>query len=73
VHAIWQHRDPEWESLRDYRPWQELMKPEGWVNETVNLTGLGFCIHDSAGHRLEPGDALLPLMTQEELDSIPWR
>jgi N4-(beta-N-acetylglucosaminyl)-L-asparaginase len=37
------------------------------------LTGLGFCVHDSKGHRLEEGEALLPPMTQEERDSIPWR
>ncbi len=36
-------------------------------------TGLGFAVHDSKGHRVEPGDALLPPMTQAELDSIPWR
>jgi DNA-binding SARP family transcriptional activator/TolB-like protein len=29
AHGIWQHRDPEWEPLRDYRPWQELMRPKG--------------------------------------------
>ncbi|MFQ5791321.1 MAG: N(4)-(beta-N-acetylglucosaminyl)-L-asparaginase, partial [Acidobacteriota bacterium] len=37
------------------------------------FTGLGFSVHDAAGHRLELGEALLPPMTQEELDSIPWR
>jgi N4-(beta-N-acetylglucosaminyl)-L-asparaginase len=37
------------------------------------FTGLGFCLHDRKGHRLEPGEALLPPMTQEERDSIPWR
>ena len=37
------------------------------------FTGLGFCVHDARGHRLEEGDALLPPMTQDELDSIPWR
>jgi len=36
-------------------------------------SGIGYAIHDSRGHRLEPGAALLPPMTQEELDSIPWR
>jgi hypothetical protein len=29
VHDIWQHRDSQWESLRDYRPWQELLRPKG--------------------------------------------
>ena len=37
------------------------------------FTGLGFCMRDGKGHRLEPGEALLPPMTQEERDSIPWR
>ncbi len=36
-------------------------------------SGLGFCVHDNRGHRFEDGDALLPQMTQEELDAIPWR
>ena len=36
-------------------------------------TGLGFCVHDEAGHRYEAGEALLPPMTQAEIDSIPWR
>ena len=37
------------------------------------VQGLGFCVHDSRGHRMEPGDALLPPMTQEERDAMPWR
>lgn len=37
------------------------------------LTGLGFCVHDSKGHRLETGQALLPPMTEKERKSIPWR
>jgi len=37
------------------------------------LTGLGFCVHDSRGHRLESSHALLPPMTEEERKSIPWR
>ncbi|MFC1639259.1 BTAD domain-containing putative transcriptional regulator [Gemmatimonadota bacterium] len=28
AHGIWQHRDPEWEPLRDYPPFQELMRPK---------------------------------------------
>lgn len=36
-------------------------------------TGLGYCVHDASGHRYEDGEALLPPMTQAELDSIPWR
>lgn len=39
----------------------------------VSNTGLGFAVHDARGHRVEPGAALLPAMTQQELDSIPWR
>ncbi len=37
------------------------------------LTGLGFCVHDAMGHRLEGGEALLPPLTPEELNSLPWR
>jgi len=37
------------------------------------LQGLGFCVHDSRGHRVETSEALLPPMTQEERDVIPWR
>jgi hypothetical protein len=46
---------------------------DGTGAETTSNTGLGFSVHDSDGHRVEPGVALLPPMTQEELDSIPWR
>jgi len=35
--------------------------------------GLGYCVHDESGHRYEDGEALLPPMTQAEIDSIPWR
>ena len=45
----------------------------GVEGEDGGFTGLGYAMHDSRGHRLEPGSALLPPMTQEELDSIPWR
>jgi hypothetical protein len=27
--GYYHHRDPEWETLRDYRPYQELMRPQG--------------------------------------------
>jgi N4-(beta-N-acetylglucosaminyl)-L-asparaginase len=37
------------------------------------VVGLGFCVQDAQGHRLEPGDALLPPMTEAELKAIPWR
>jgi hypothetical protein len=42
-------------------------------NPSLGFTGLGFCVHDGKGHRLETGEALLPPMTQEERDAIPWR
>lgn len=42
-------------------------------SEGSGYTGLGFCVHDDEGHRYEPGHALLPPMTQAEIDSIPWR
>jgi hypothetical protein len=32
-----------------------------------------FSVHEAKGHRLETGEAILPPMTQEERDSIPWR
>lgn len=41
--------------------------------KTGGTVGLGFSVHDSKGHRTEPGDAILPPMTEEELNSIPWR
>jgi N4-(beta-N-acetylglucosaminyl)-L-asparaginase len=41
--------------------------------KTGILKGLGFCVHDALGHRLEAGQALLPPMTEEERKSIPWR
>jgi len=41
--------------------------------QTKKVTGLGFCLHDSRGHRQEPGEGLLPPMTEEELKAIPWR
>lgn len=41
--------------------------------ETGKTVGLGFSIHDSRGHRTEPGDFLLPPLTEEELKSLPWR
>jgi N4-(beta-N-acetylglucosaminyl)-L-asparaginase len=41
--------------------------PEGVVQ------GLGFCVYDAGGHREERGEALLPPMTQEEREVVPWR
>jgi N4-(beta-N-acetylglucosaminyl)-L-asparaginase len=43
------------------------------AEDASTFTGLGFCVHDARGHRLEPGAALLSPMTQAEIDSIPWR
>jgi len=46
----------------------------GIIDEkTGNVTGLGFSIHDADGHRTEPGEALLPPLTEAERESIPWR
>ncbi|NJD17670.1 MAG: N(4)-(beta-N-acetylglucosaminyl)-L-asparaginase [Gemmatimonadetes bacterium] len=41
--------------------------------ETKSVVGPGFFVHDARGPRLEPGVALLPPMTEEELSLIPWR
>ena len=41
--------------------------------KTKALTGLGYCVHDSRGHRLAPGEGLLPPLTEAELKAIPWR
>ena len=41
--------------------------------ETGKIIGRGFGVHDSKGHRTEPGGAILPPMTEEERNSIPWR
>ena len=46
--------------------WMSAYREKGWE-------GLGFCVHDGGGHRLEPGEALLPPMTEAERASIPWR
>jgi len=40
---------------------------------TGKTIGPGFSIHDSRGHRAEPGEALLPPLTEEERRSLPWR
>ncbi len=41
--------------------------------KTDKLTGVGYSVHDVNGHRTEPGDALLPPLTEEERAKIPWR
>jgi hypothetical protein len=28
-HGVWWHRDPDFESLRDYPPFQEFLRPKG--------------------------------------------
>lgn len=40
---------------------------------TGKHTGLGFSVHDDKGHRTESGVAILPPMTEEEKNTIPWR
>jgi N4-(beta-N-acetylglucosaminyl)-L-asparaginase len=45
----------------------------GLIDQNGKLHGLGYCIHDIHGHRMEPGLALLPPMTQEERESQPLR
>jgi N4-(beta-N-acetylglucosaminyl)-L-asparaginase len=45
----------------------------GKIDQEGRLQGLGFCVHDARGHRLEAGQALLPPMTQAERDAMPWR
>ncbi len=46
----------------------------GRIDETSRkVVGSGFSVHDAAGHRTEAGDALLPPLTEEERNSIPWR
>jgi N4-(beta-N-acetylglucosaminyl)-L-asparaginase len=44
-----------------------------YEEKSGKVTGLGFCVHDSKGHRQEPGEALMPPMTEAELKAIPWR
>jgi len=41
--------------------------------ESGKVVGRGFSVHDAKGHRTETGDALLPPMTKEERETIPWR
>ena len=41
--------------------------------KTRKIAGQGFTVQDARGHRLEPGDALMPPMTKEEIASLPWR
>ena len=41
--------------------------------KTGRIAGPGFSVHDSRGHHTEPGEALLPPLTEEERRSIPWR
>lgn len=40
---------------------------------TKKTVGSGFSVHDAAGHRVETGEALLPPLTEEERNAIPWR
>ena len=45
----------------------------GGSQATGSSAGLGFAVHDEQGHRAEPGAAILPALTQVELDALPWR
>jgi N4-(beta-N-acetylglucosaminyl)-L-asparaginase len=45
----------------------------GKFNEAGVVIGLGVCIHDVAGHRVEDGGALLPPLTNEERARLPRR
>ena len=45
----------------------------GLDEKTKKITGPGFFLQDARGPRLEAGEALLPPMTKEELEKIPWR
>lgn len=40
---------------------------------TGKLVGLGYGIHDARGHRTEPGEALLPPLTEAERKALPPR
>ncbi len=40
---------------------------------TKKVVGSGYSVHDAAGHRTETGEALLPPLTEEERNAIPWR
>lgn len=40
---------------------------------TKKVVGLGFGVHDARGHRMEPGLALLPPLTEAERNAVPWR
>jgi N4-(beta-N-acetylglucosaminyl)-L-asparaginase len=46
----------------------------GRIEATTNkVVGVGYSVHDAAGHRTEAGEALLPPLSKEERESIPWR
>ena len=45
----------------------------GRLGEEGETEGLGFCVHDLDGHRLEKGEALLGPLTQAERDALPLR
>ena len=45
----------------------------GTYDSRGKLVGLGMSIHDTDGHRVEPGDALLPPLTEEERANLPLR
>jgi N4-(beta-N-acetylglucosaminyl)-L-asparaginase len=45
----------------------------GMDAKTKKITGPGFFLQEARGPRLEAGEALLPPMTKEELEKVPWR
>jgi len=47
------------------RPKTEIMRL------SKRLTGFGFCVPDSGGHRQEPADGNLPSLTEGEREAHP--
>ena len=45
----------------------------GRLGDDGAIEGLGFCVHDSHGHRLETGEALLGPLTAVERATLPLR
>jgi N4-(beta-N-acetylglucosaminyl)-L-asparaginase len=45
----------------------------GKLGEDGEIEGLGFCIRDASGHRVEAGTGLLPPLSPEQLRQLPMR
>ncbi|HUW14692.1 MAG TPA: N(4)-(beta-N-acetylglucosaminyl)-L-asparaginase [Anaerolineae bacterium] len=45
----------------------------GRLGDGGAIKGLGFCVHDARGHRLETGAAMLGPLSAEERDALPLR